>query len=601
MSKLNFNPDFAGENRRILTIDEVREMYSPPRTLGASEDVRLAMDSALADGGVYSLLQHTLELGQGVLPQFLGYGVLQNIAQNGLIRACIGTVSDDMTRAWIELQREGEDFDKEDTIITDIMAELDKLKLQRVLHEAVELAGYEGGAFVFIDTGAEGEELEAPLNKTAYSAELAKGRRLKFVAVDPVNVFPAEYNAANPLRDDYYKPSSWWVLGQKVHSSRLLRIVGNEVPVLLKPAYNFLGIPQAQILWDYVIHFQECRAAEARLITKFSLLVFKTKLLDDVLFSSGATTQLDARMKYAQQNMSNDGILVVDMESEDLVKLETPLGGVTDIVRQALEFLAAINRTPAVKLLGISPSGFNATGESDIRNYYDHVASMQEKMLREQLKTILDCVQLHLRGKIDDTITFIFKPLGEEDKSALISRQKSKADTIAVYLDRDIISAEEARKTIADDPESGFTNIDPDDVPEPKEGQEGGGMPGMPQGMPQQGGKAEGQPQADEELGEGLDLYVTNRGNNGIYIDAPLSKPEGNDYFVTERGNSGLFITEGTQPEQDAEEAHEGYLVTERGSNDVFLGEKEQPKPQNNEEYVMTPRGSSDVFVSKQK
>lgn len=546
----------AAQNRsRVLTLDEVREMYQPPHTLGASEDVRLAMDGALADGGVYSLLQHTLELGQGILPQFLGYGVLQNIAQNGLIRACIGTVADDMTRTWIELQREGEDFDKEDTTVSDIMAELKKLKLQNVLHEAVELAGYEGGAFIFIDTGAEGEDLEKPLNKTAYSAELTKGCRLKFVSIDPVNVFPAEYNSNNPLKADYYKPSFWWVLGQKIHSSRLLRIVGNEVPVLLKPAYNFLGIPQAQILWDYVLHFQECRAAEARLITKFSLLVFKTKLLDDVLFSSGATTQLDARMKYAMQNMSNDGILTVDMESEDLVKLETPLVGVTDIVRQALEFLAAINRTPAVKLLGISPSGFNATGESDIRNYYDHIASMQEKMLREQLQTILDCVQLRLNGKIDKTITFVFKPLGEEDKSALISRQKSKADTVAVYLDRDIISTEEARQIIADDPESGFTNIDPNDVPEPKDEQGGmmGGMQqqgGMPQQLqqeqPQQTLPQKGNMQTDEASED--DVYITERGNGGFYINESGQEEAEEEYFYTKRGDNSVFVTENEKP-----------------------------------------------------
>jgi len=72
-----------------LTIEDVRQRYAPPRTLGCKEEVRLALDSALADTGVYSLLQHTLQMGMGVFPQFMGYGALQNIAQNGLVRACI--------------------------------------------------------------------------------------------------------------------------------------------------------------------------------------------------------------------------------------------------------------------------------------------------------------------------------------------------------------------------------------------------------------------------------------------------------------------------------------------------------------------------------
>ena len=50
--------------------------------------------------------------------------------------------------------------------------------------------------------------------------------------------------------------------------------------------------------------------------------------------------------------------------AEDIKNITLTISGVTDIVRQQLEFIAAINRTPLVKLLGISPSGFNATGRA---------------------------------------------------------------------------------------------------------------------------------------------------------------------------------------------------------------------------------------------
>ena len=473
-------PDVIANERTLTpTFDEVREMYGPPRTLGATEKVRLAMDSALAaDGGVYSLLQHGLQMGMGVFPQFMGYGALQNIAQNGLVRACVGTVADDMTREWIELRREGEGTGQADDLLPRLSAKLEQLRAQEVFHEAAELAGYEGGALVFLDTGTTGNDLKEPLNISPHSGELSPGKALRLVAVDPVNVFPGGYNSLDPLAGDYFRPSSWWVLGQEVHASRLLRVVGNEVPVLLRPAYNFLGIPQAQILWDYVLHFQDCRAAAARLLTKFSLTVFKTQMFNGVQFGAAEATQLDSRIRYLVQNMSNDGVLAVDKENEDVIKVETPLSGVTDIVRQALEFLAAVNRTPAVKLLGISPSGFNATGESDIRNYYDHIRSMQEKMLRGPLKTVLDCLQLVTTGDIDPTVSFDFSPLGEEDRAALATMQKTRADTVAVYLDRGVISQEEARKALADDPDSGFSDIDVDDLPPLPDAELAGGVPG---------------------------------------------------------------------------------------------------------------------------
>lgn len=488
--RLALHPDVGGGIPAgvPLTPDEVRRLYGPPRTLGASEEVRLALDSQLAEGGVYTLLQHTFQLGQAAAPQFMGYGALQTMAQNGLLRACIETVADDMTREWITLRDGAPDpadpADQQDAADAgdrrgELEAALARYELQGVFHEAAELVGYEGGAFVFIDTGASGEQLVTPLHLGTASAEFAPGRPLRFTVIDPVNVFPGDYNSISPLRADYFRPRWWWVLGERVHRSRLIRLVANEVPVLLRPAYNFMGIPQAQILWDYILHFQECRTAEARLLKKFSMTVFKTSM-QDILLSAQGTAELDRRVRYMVQTMSNDGVLAVDKDSEDVIKLETPLSGVTDIVRQALEFLAALNRTPAVKLLGISPSGFNATGESDIRNYYDHIASQQEKVLRPGIRRALTCIQLHEFRSIDRGLDFDFAPLGEEDRAALATQQKTRADTVAVYLDRGVISAEEARGALASDPDSPFADIDPEDLPEGEAGDVPPGMEGGP-------------------------------------------------------------------------------------------------------------------------
>lgn len=448
-----------------MTLDEVRKRYGPPKTLGCSKDRCLAMDSALSDSGVYTLLQHTFELGMAMPPQFLGYGMLQGIAQNGLIRACVSTVSNDMTRSWIELQREGDALQgAEDSLLEELGTLMQKKRVKETFAEAIELAGYEGGSFIFIDTGE--KDLTVPLSVSAKSAELQPNRTLRFVVVDPANCTPGNYNSLDPLKEDYFKPATWWVLGKEVHASRLLRIVWNEVPFLLKPAYNFFGVPQAQILWDYVMHFQQCRDAENRLLRKFSLAVFKTQMFNSLnQLMPEQTNILDSRIKYMIQHMNNDGCLVVDKENEDVVKIETPLSGVTDIVRQALEFLAAINRTPAVKLLGISPSGFNATGESDLRNYYDHVATRQQSIMAPALRVILDCLQLHLRGEIDPTLSFEFRKLSEEDKKVQAETRKMHADTAAVYLDRGVLSQEEVRQTLAANPDSGYANIDADDLP----------------------------------------------------------------------------------------------------------------------------------------
>lgn len=419
----------------------------------------MANDEACAYA--WGLLSHSLELGQmPTTASFLGYPALQDIAQNGLIRACIETVADDMTRDFGKIK--SEEPDKAEIVVAMNNA-LEQFHIRDVLHEVAEKVGYFGGCLVYIDTGANDVKLQTPLNMGEYSKEL---RNLKaFRVIDPINVYPGAYNSVEPLKADFFRPEHWYVMGKRVHASRLIRFVANEVPQLLKPVYNFFGIAQAQLLWDYVMHFAECRVATANIAKKYSMTVFKTNMSATLMDGAG-TDQINNRIRLIARYQDNNSITAIDKDNEDIVKIETPIGGLTDITKQGLEFLAALNRTPAVKLLGISPSGFNATGESDLRNYNDHISSQQEKVFGHGLKTIIDCIHVFLFWKNKQGAVFEWAELGEEDQASLANTQKVKADTMAVLLDRSVISPEEARQAVASDPDNPLSFIDPAEVPE---------------------------------------------------------------------------------------------------------------------------------------
>lgn len=455
----------------IPTIDQIKVLYGPAKTLGAPQSAQLAMDAQLNESGAYTLLQHAFQMGQfpSLGPSFMGYAALSSLTQNGLIRACIETVADDMTREWIEIDavdenHNGDDSDERKTL-EDAMIDY---RVRDISHKAAEFNGYFGGAMIFIDTGASNEQLLLPLDISDKSAELKNFRR--FTLIEPINLFPGNYESLDPLNPHYFVPQTWWVLGKQVHVSRLIRVCGNEVPVILKPTYNFFGIPQAQILYDYVIHFQDARAAESRLLEKFSIKIVKTDM-QDVLTNPNATSGIDARIGYMTAYMNNDGVLALDKEMEDFVNVNVPLNGVTDIVRQQLEFIVAINRTPAVKLLGISPAGFNS-GDSDIKNYNDHISSQQEKILRTPVQRMLDILQIVKFGKYDKSVTFKFVGLNEEDEKAIADAQDVKASTRQKYLQEGVVSQGEVRKTLSEDPHSGFYGIDAEAVPEGNDDEE---------------------------------------------------------------------------------------------------------------------------------
>ena len=85
-----------------------------PETLGfgvgeEAKEARTAMDAAFSDNvGMDAIFEtlagHAVDMGQFPYTSFVGYGVLQQIAQNGMIRNCIKTVADDITRSWITIK-----------------------------------------------------------------------------------------------------------------------------------------------------------------------------------------------------------------------------------------------------------------------------------------------------------------------------------------------------------------------------------------------------------------------------------------------------------------------------------------------------------------
>jgi hypothetical protein len=114
---------------------------------------------------------------------------------------------------------------------------------------------------------------------------------------------------------------------------------------------------------------------------------------------------------------------------------------------------------------------------------------------------MLEAVQLHLSGEIDRTLEFRFLPLSEDDRKAEAEVRKMAADTYAVFVDRGIVASEEVRGLLADDPKSGFDNLDGELPDEGGEGYGGLRLVPAPGGEPAEasGGPAEASGKAQPE------------------------------------------------------------------------------------------------------
>jgi hypothetical protein len=313
--------------------------------------------------------------------------------------------------------------------------------------------------------------------------------------------YPQRFNSTNPLKADWYRPDTWFVMGQAVHASRLLTFVGREVPDILKPAYAFGGLSLSQMAKPYVDNWLVTRQSVQDIIRSFTVFVLKTNM--SAVLQGGGGDDVFRRVDMFNATRDNRGTMVLDKETEEFANVSASLGSLDHLQAQALEHICAVSRIPLVKYTGISPSGLNASSDGELRCWGDLVHSEQESLFRPNLTRILGFVQLSLFGEVDPDITFEFLPIYELTEKEKAELRATEAATGKTLIEVGAISQGEERARVAHDPETPYAGLDIDKMPDLKQEEEQGLMPGgheppAPQGAT--GAKEEAKDGGDEQV-----------------------------------------------------------------------------------------------------
>lgn len=393
---------------------------------------------------------------------FIGYPRLAELAQISEYRSVSETTANEMTRQWIEIKSAGEEDNSE--AIKQIEECCERLNVRDVFRKAVETDGLFGRGQILVQIKGHDGKLANPLLLTEKT--IAKGSLKALVNIEPMWTTPAPYNAVDPTLPDFYKPKAWYVMAQEIHASRLFTLISRPVPDMLKPAYNFGGVSMTQLMMPYVERWLRTVDSVSDLLHSFSLSGIKTDMSAILSGSDDGDTNIMLRAELYNRLRDNRGLMLLSKDEEEFFQFNTPLSGLDALLAQSQEQMAAPSHTPLVKLLGITPSGLNASTEGEIAVYYDHIRAMQENLLRDPLDKLLKLVQLHLFGKVNDNITFDFVPLRQMSETELSTIRKSDTDRDVAYIQAGVVSAEEVRGRLAGEPGSGYNGIDVEDVPE---------------------------------------------------------------------------------------------------------------------------------------
>lgn len=440
----------------IPSIAAIRKDNNRPGVVGSY----LAMDSVPVQNGINFLNQQGCGLG------FPGYAYLSELSQRSEYRAPSETISNEMTRKFVKFISRSKDPGAAEKF-KKLEAAFKKFDVRQVLRKALELDLFFGRAQIYVDI--EGQDTsDAQAQPLTIDKKTVKMGSLKgFKVIEPIWTSPLTYNSNDPTRSDFYVPQAWYVLGRRIHATRLLTIISRPVADMLKPAYNFGGISLTQLMEPYVLRWLETVGSVNRIINNFSVMILKTNMQTIVQGKSADATGVLNRAKLFTKTRSNSALTLLDKDSEEMQQIAVPLGGLSELQAQAQEHMAAPSHVPLVKLTGITPSGLNASSEGEITVFHEFVGAEQENFMEPPLDVMFDLIQLNEFGSIDEDLDYEFVPLVESTTKEVSDIRKANAEMVGGMIDKGLIDAEEGREFFRIDPESGWSHLSAE-APEPQ-------------------------------------------------------------------------------------------------------------------------------------
>lgn len=359
--------------------------------------------------------------------------LLEMYLGDGLGSRIVDVVADDMTREWIYIDEEAQR--------KTIFNVLDTLNAEEAYNTAIKWQRLYGGSLIIIGA-MDGRSIELPL----YEKAIRNIEYLKVVdrtCIDLANsVFDTDPNSVT-----YGKVLKYNIRYQiqntfvdiLIHYTRVLEFHNDPIPIGKYTGLNqdlrYWGISSLQKINESIRDLGGISQSIVNILYDFTFGIYKFEGLAGLLSSDStgeAQSGLVKRLNAINASRSIINAAVLD-KTEDYQKQYTTLAGLPEMVDRFMLQLSGSTGIPVTRLYGRSPAGLNATGESDLRNYYDLIEATQRNRLMPPLRKLINLICVW--KKIDpDSITITFNSLyqlSEEEKSKIA---KADAETEEIKI-----------------------------------------------------------------------------------------------------------------------------------------------------------------------
>ena len=359
------------------------------------------------------------------------YGQLNSMYRSGsILQSVVDVVPADMLREWFEITG-SIDADKQD----DLARMMRRTKLRERLNEGLRWGRLYGGAVGIILIKGQENRLDKPLK----AESILPGSFAGLLILDRWSGVSPELDVVSDMTDpdfglpEYYNINSGenGRVVARVHHSRVVRFTGRDLPFLEKLAESYWGESEIEPVFTDIRLYDNVMANMGNLTFRANIDTLFIKNLEQ-LFSIGSTAQQKRfwNMMQAQSvAQSNFGYRLLDQENTTQNTQYTFTGW--NYVIEAIQInLSGATHIPVTKLFGRAPAGMNATGESDLQNYYDYIDGLRESKLRPVLEKLLPVMCMSALGEVPEDVDIVFPPLWTPTAQEIAAIAKSKSEAI---------------------------------------------------------------------------------------------------------------------------------------------------------------------------
>jgi phage-related protein (TIGR01555 family) len=348
----------------------------------------------------------------------------------------------------LDAVRKGRDWQAETDQIEEIEAEEARLGYWAKLLQAKTLARLWGGAAIYI--GTKDGNLSEPLDVE----RMGKGGITYLTVVSRRDVSPGEVEQ-DVLSAFHGLPKYFEVTGSsttsmvRIHPSRLAIFIGEPVgDSLLSVGSNYgWGDSVLEAVYSAMKNADATAANIASLVFEANVDIFRIPDFMASLSDPEYRARLLERFSLASAAKGNNRALVLD-KYEEYDRKQISFATLPEVMQSFLQMVSGAADIPVTRLLGQSPAGMSATGESDMLNYYDRISSIQNLEMTPALHRLDECLIRSAIGSRPEEIFYSWAPLKQMTEKELAEIGKMNAETANTLVTSGLFMPAELRTVV---------------------------------------------------------------------------------------------------------------------------------------------------------